>query len=77
MAGEGAGVAGPCPREGGVSLQYLRVGLGVAALGSDSWPKPFIKGSCWEQQGCHRGHGDEAVRITLWRGTALSDLKMT
>lgn len=60
-----------------VSPQYPRVGLGAAALGSDSWPKAFIKARRWEQQGCHRGPRDEAVHITLWRGTALSDLETT
>lgn len=53
-AGEGAGVAGPCPREGDSSQ---RAGLGVAALGSDSWPKAFTRAGCWEQQGWHRHTG--------------------
>lgn len=76
IAREGAGAAGPCPREG-VSSQELRVGLGVAAWGRDSWPRAVIRARCWQQQGCHRAHREEAVQVTLGRGTALSDLKMT
>lgn len=61
----------------GVSSQEPRVRLGVAALGRDSWPKAVIRARRWEQQGCHRERGDGAVRVTLGRGTALSDVKMT
>lgn len=65
------------PVQEGFSSQEPRVRLGEAALGSHSWPKTVFRARCWGQQGCHRAHRDKGVSVTLGRGTALSDFKMT